>query len=105
VTIAHLPPDVEVIRETVGLSTVYTARRVGNPHQIPRTVLRITLPDRTVTADIATKSLRRAQKTITDTGAENIAVIIQGALAAGDKISEAGLSAQPKAPKPPKAMA
>jgi len=68
---------------------------------VARMILCIALPDRTVTADIATKSLRRAQKAITDTGTENVAVIVQGALVAGDKIADAGLSAQPKGPKPP----
>jgi len=72
---------------------------------VPRAVLRIALPDRQVTADIATKSLRRAQAAIREAGADGLAVILQGALAAGDKIVDAGLSAQPKAPKPPKAAA
>jgi hypothetical protein len=61
--------------------------------------LRIRLPDRTVTAEIATKSLRKAQTAIRDAGADNIALLLQGRLVAGDVIAEAGLSAQPKTPK------
>jgi hypothetical protein len=49
--------------------------------------------------------VRKAQSAIREAGVDNIAVIIQGALVADDKIMEAGLSAQPKALKPPKATA
>ena len=38
---------------------------------------------------------------IREVGADNTALVLQGRLAAGDVIAEAGLSAQPKA-KPPK---
>ena len=66
----------------------------------PRVRLRIRLPDRTVTADIAAKSLRKAQTAIREAGADSIALLLQGRLIAGDVIAEAGLSAQPKAAKP-----
>jgi hypothetical protein len=66
----------------------------------PRVMLRIRVPDRTVTADIAAKSLRRAQATIREVGPEGVAVILQGKLAANDEIVEAGLSAQVKIVKP-----
>jgi predicted O-methyltransferase YrrM len=62
-------------------------------------ILRVQLPDRVVTADVAAKSLRKAQAAIREAGVDGVAVILQGALAAGDEITEAGLSAQPKAPK------
>jgi hypothetical protein len=62
--------------------------------------LRIRLPDRTITAEIAAKSLRKAQTAIREAGADNIALVLQGQLIAGDVIAEAGLSAQPKAAKP-----
>ncbi len=68
------------------------------PDGKPRSVLHITLPGRTVTADIATKSLRKAQTTIRETGADGVAVILQGHLV-GDAIAEAGLVAQIKTPK------
>ena len=72
---------------------------VPAPEGTPRVTLTVALPDRTVKADIATKSLRRAQTAIREAGADNVAVILQGALVAGDVITEAGLSAQPKTPK------
>jgi len=75
---------------------------IAAPDAAPRAVLRVQLPDRTVTADVAAKSVRKAQAAIREAGADGVAVILQGSLAAGDKIMEAGLSAQPKAPKPPK---
>jgi hypothetical protein len=72
---------------------------VPAPEGQARVLLQIKLPDRTVKADIATKSLRRAQTTIRETGADNVVVILQGALVAGEIVTEAGLSAQPRTPK------
>ena len=62
-----------------------------------RATLRIGLPDRKLTADIAAKSLGKAQTAIREAGAVAIAVVLQGCLVEGDVIAEAGLSAQPKA--------
>ena len=70
---------------------------VSPPNGKPRITLRIRLPDRTLTAEIASKSLRKAQTAIRDVGADNIVLLLQGHLIAGDVIAEAGLSAQPKA--------
>jgi hypothetical protein len=67
----------------------------------PRITLRIRLPDRTITAEIAAKSLRKAQTAIREAGADNIALVLQGHLVAGDRVAEAGLSAQPRSPKAP----
>jgi hypothetical protein len=66
-----------------------------------RIPLRIRLPDRTITAEIASKSLRKAQTAIRETGADNIALVLQGLFVAGDRVAEAGLSALPKAHKTP----
>ncbi len=63
--------------------------------QVPttaRVTLRISAGGRTYTADVATKSLRKAQASIA--GAD-CAVFIQGKLV-GDAITEAGLVAQAK---------
>ena len=59
--------------------------------------MRIRLPDRTLTAEIAAKSLRQAQKAIREAGANNIVLVLEGRLIAGDVIAEAGLGAQPRA--------
>jgi hypothetical protein len=61
----------------------------------PRVRLRIRLPDRKLSADIATKSLRKAQSAIRASGGDAIALAVRGCLVAGDIIAEAGLSAQP----------
>ena len=63
-----------------------------------RVALRICVADRVVVADVAGKSLRKARATIVEFGVDNVAVIIQGKLV-GDAVIEAGLVAQPKAPK------
>lgn len=66
---------------------------------LPRVLLRIRLPDRTVTADLNAKSVRRAQAAVREYGADGVAAIIQGKLVAGDVMQEAGLAVQPKTPK------
>ena len=71
---------------------------VSAPDGKPRVKLRIQLPDRRLVADIAAKSIRKAQAAISEHGADEVAVILQGVLLADDGVSEAGLSAQPKAP-------
>jgi hypothetical protein len=62
---------------------------------VERVALRIRLPDRKLTADIAAKSLRGAGGDPRG-GADAIALVLRGCLVAGDIIAEAGLSAQPK---------
>ena len=66
-----------------------------------RTTLSVTIGARTVTAEIATKSIRKAVKTITDNGPDKVVVLLQGSLAASDYIEEAGLVAQVKTAKEP----
>lgn len=66
-----------------------------------RTIMRVTVAGRTVTADIAGKALRKAQAAIREHGVDGVAIIIQGKLVTGDKgdtIADAGLVAQPKKP-------
>jgi hypothetical protein len=66
-----------------------------------RTVLNIRTPDRSVSADIASKAIRKAQAMLDEHGTDAVVCLIQGRLAAGDRIAEAGLVAQVKAPKVP----
>jgi hypothetical protein len=63
-----------------------------------RTVLSITIDGTALTADIATKSLRKAVKTVADNGADKVAVILQGSLV-DNRIEEAGLVVQLKTAK------
>ena len=92
----HTPLTGRALKCTVALSPAETLAQPV-PEGRPRIVLRIRVPDRTVTADIATKSLRRAQATIREAGSDNCVCILQGKLVAGDAVLEAGLSVQLKA--------
>ena len=74
---------------------------IGDP-VTPRVVLTIEAADYgSVTADIAAKSLRKAQAAIAEHGSDGVTCVLQGKLVvAGGKISEAGLVAQVKVAKP-----
>jgi hypothetical protein len=61
-----------------------------------RTTLTVTVGGRTLTADLATKAIRKAVKTLQESGQENVVLLLQGALVAGDRVEEAGLTAQVK---------
>jgi hypothetical protein len=63
-----------------------------------RTMLRIQVAGRIVTADVAAKAVRKAKATIAQHGPSEVAVIVQGKLV-GDSVLEAGLVAQVKVPK------
>ena len=67
----------------------------------PRVLLTIAAADYgPVSADIAAKSVRKAQALIAEHGADGVTCVLQGKLVSGGKISEAGLVAQVKQPKP-----
>jgi hypothetical protein len=95
----HPPLTASRLKVTVVLNAAELLT-VPAPEGKPRVTLRIALPSRTVTADIAAKSLRKTQTVIREAGADNVAVILQGHLIAGDVIAEAGLTAQSKIAKP-----
>jgi hypothetical protein len=69
------------------------------PDGQPRIRLQIKVAGRTVSADIASKSLRKAIATIRETGADGCVALIQGKLGPGDVVQECGLVAQIKAAK------
>ena len=69
------------------------------PDGRPRADIAIRLPDRWITADLNAKSVRKAVAAISEHGPDGVAVIIQGKLV-GDALTEAGIVAQPKVPKP-----
>lgn len=65
----------------------------------PRVLLHIAVPEiGVVTADIAAKSVRKVQAQVVEHSADNIAVVLQGRLASGGKIVDAGISAQVRKP-------
>jgi hypothetical protein len=82
---------------------VIDAAPFAAPRAVPdnapaRTDITISVGGRTVSADLATKSVRKAVKTLTENGTENVVLILQGALGPNDCIEEAGITAQVKAP-------
>lgn len=60
----------------------------------------ITIEGRKVTGRFNAKSLRKAAVAVTEHGAEQVAVVVQGRLADNNVLEEAGLSVNVKAPKP-----
>src|SRR4051794_18140083 len=72
---------------------------------VPRVELRIEVDGRTVTADIAAKSARKALDALREHGPDGVMAILQGKLGKGDVLLEAGLVVQPKVPKPVKQAA
>jgi hypothetical protein len=59
----------------------------------------VAVGDRTLSVDLATKSVRKAVRTMLEHGEQNVALVLQGALAADDRVEEAGLVAQVKVPQ------
>jgi hypothetical protein len=46
------------------------------PDGKPRVMLRVKLPDRVLSADVAAKSVRKAQASIRELGADNVALVL-----------------------------
>jgi len=65
------------------------------PDGTPKVTLRISLPDRTITAPVNSKSLRKVLATIAANGPENVAVVLSGKLE-GAVLMEAGIAGSPK---------
>jgi hypothetical protein len=90
------------LKVTVVLQPGEVAAFPEPPPGTPRVTLQMCVSDgRIVTTDIAAKSLRKVKATIAEYGVDAVAVVVQGKLAAGGVIAEAGLVVQPKVPKPP----
>jgi len=71
--------------------------RLGAPEGQPRIKLNVVYDGGTLSTEVATKSVRKAQSTIRAAGVESTFVMLQGKLGRGE-IREAGLVAQPKTP-------
>jgi hypothetical protein len=65
----------------------------------PRVALRVNAGGRVVSAEVASKSLRKAISLIRETGADGCVVLLQGKLAADNAVQECGIVAQVKAAK------
>ena len=91
--------NARTLKVTVVLDAV-SLLAISAPENGPaRTVLNIWLSDRSVAADLASKSVRKAIAAVQEYGPDGCAAIIQGKLIAGDRIIEAGLVVQQKAPR------
>jgi len=73
--------------------------RIVVPTGQPKVTLRITVAGRRLTAEVNAKSLRRAVASVHATGADAVVIVLQGKLEPNDVLAEAGITAQPKAPK------
>lgn len=69
------------------------------PNELAKVTLRISVPGRILIAEVNAKSLRRAVSATVTAGPDNVSLIVQGRLEAGYILTEAGIVAQPKAPK------
>jgi hypothetical protein len=67
---------------------------------LSKVTLRVAVPGKTIVAEVNAKSLRRTVAAIAAAGPNGVAVVLQGKLEAGDVLTEAGIAAQPKTPKP-----
>jgi hypothetical protein len=73
------------------------------PNGLPKVTLRVAVPGKTIVAEVNAKSLRRTVAAIAAVGPNGVAVVLQGKLEEGNRLTEAGIAAQPKTPKPPPA--
>ena len=74
----------------------FAALRAVSDNAPSRTDITITVGDRTISADLATKSVRKAVKTLIEHGTDNVVLILQGILTSNNRIEEAGIAAQVK---------
>jgi hypothetical protein len=84
------------IKLTVVLDATQALAAVQEPAGIGRVPIEIEAAGRKLTASLNPKSARKVLAAIAAAQPENVAVILQGKLGAGDVIEEAGLIAQPK---------
>jgi hypothetical protein len=87
------------IKATIVLSPAEVLA-LATPDGKPRCIVRVTVSDRTITADLNAKSVRKAIATIKEAGPDNISCVLQGKLGAANQLEEAGLAVQLKT-KPP----
>jgi hypothetical protein len=98
-SMTKLTLSARALKITVPLDAMEVRTLPDPGNQQARCQLAIACDGKIYTADIATKSLRKAKSTISANGAENVFVGLQGRLK-GDEIVECGLVAQVKTPKP-----
>jgi hypothetical protein len=77
---------VTVVVEAADIATVPV------PDGQPRVMLRVAAGGCVVMADVSAKSVRRAIAAVREHGADNVVALVQGKLAGGDALAEAGLA-------------
>ena len=97
-SMARLTLSARALKITVPLDAM-EVRTLPDPGGQARCQLAIACEGKVYTAEIATKSLRKAKSTIAASGAANVFVLVQGKLK-NNEIVECGLVAQVKTPKP-----
>lgn len=75
-----------------------TLAAIELPPGAPAPPFVIATPGRRIEAQVSAKTLRKALTAIAEHGPEQVAVILQGKLATGDTIAEAGLATTVKGP-------
>jgi hypothetical protein len=91
----------KTIKLTVVLEAAAVAAIVVPDGGRPRIV--VSAAGRRLTAELNPKTLRKTVATIREHGPDQVAVMLQGKLAAGDVIEEGAITAQVKTPRPPSA--
>jgi hypothetical protein len=97
--VAHLPVLKGRALKIIVPSEPTEIASLVTPEGQSRTELQIKVGGRSVFANIATKSLRKAIATIRETGTGGCVVLLQGKLGPNDVVQECGLMAQVKAVK------
>ena len=70
------------------------------PNGQPKFGIAIEVAGRIVTASVNAKAVRKVVSTVAEQGPDQVAVILQGALALDNTLTDAGITAQVKQPKP-----
>jgi hypothetical protein len=81
------------------VTAVLDAAGLADPGSRARVMLEIVVGGKVYSADVASKSVRKAKVAIAEHGAENAVLLIQGRFE-GNAIIEAGLVVQVKLPRP-----
>jgi hypothetical protein len=102
-SMTKLTVTARALKVTIPLDAM-EVRTLPDPGGQARCQLAIACDGKIYTADIASKSLRKAKSTIAASGVENTFAMIQGKLK-GNEIVDCGLVAQVKTPKPAAASA
>ena len=92
-------PDMKLAARALKCTAVLDAAGLVDPGNKSRVVLAILVEGKVYSADVAAKSVRKCRATIAEHGAAHVVCLIQGKFD-GNTITEAGIVAQVKLPRP-----